>query len=108
MSKVLYFLLTFVESVAAVFGIRSPLEQPPYRVVASYAHDVEVRAYGPLAVVETSMEGSEGDAFRRLFSYITGANAAGATIKMTAPSSASPARSRGATSRRTSPPCVRR
>ena len=85
MAKVFYFLVTFLESGLAVFGIRGPLEQPPYRVVANYAHGVEVRAYGPLAVVETDSAGSEGDAFRRLFTYITGANATGATIKMTAP-----------------------
>ena len=85
MTKVLYFLLTFLESGLAVFGIRSPLEQPPYRVLAHYAHDVEIRAYGPLTVVETDADGADGDAFRRLFAYITGANATNATIKMTAP-----------------------
>lgn len=85
MAKVFYFLVTFLESTLAVFGIRSPLEQPQYRVLASYAHNVEIRAYGPMEVVETSADGNEGDAFRRLFSYITGANKTGATIKMTAP-----------------------
>ena len=85
MAKVLYFLLTLLESGLAVFGIRGPLEQPPYRVLATYSHRVEIRAYGALIVVETGTDGSDGDAFRRLFAYITGANRTGATIKMTAP-----------------------
>ncbi len=85
MAKVLYFLLTFLESGLAIFGIRTPLEQPPYRVLATLRDHVEIRDYGPHAAVETGMVDGDGDAFSRLFRYITGANGTGATIKMTAP-----------------------
>ena len=83
--KVLYFLLTFLESGLAIFGIRSPLEQPRYRVMSTLREGVELRSYGPLPVVETNMSGGDGEAFSRLFRYITGANKTGATIKMTVP-----------------------
>ena len=85
MAKVLYFLITFLESGLAVFGVRSPLEQPSYRVLARLDHDVEIRSYGPLVAVETGTDGDESGAFSRLFRYITGANRAGRTIAMTAP-----------------------
>ena len=81
----LYFVVTFLESILGIFGIRAALEQPPYRVLSTLAADVEVRSYGPLVAVETQVEGDDGDAFSRLFRYITGANAANRTIKMTAP-----------------------
>jgi SOUL heme-binding protein len=84
-TKVLYFLVTFLESILAVFGIRSAFEQPSYQVVSKLADHVEIRSYGPLVVVETKIGGEDGAAFSRLFRYITGANAAGETIKMTAP-----------------------
>ena len=85
MHKVLYFLLTFLESSLAIFGIRAPLEQPSYRVMSTLPDHVEIRSYGPLVAVETRTDGDEGDAFSRLFRYITGANAEKQTIKMTAP-----------------------
>ena len=85
MAKVLYFLITFLESGLAIFGIRGPLEQPRYRVLSTLAPHVEIRSYGPLVAVETRTGGDEGDAFSRLFRYITGANAEKQTIKMTAP-----------------------
>ena len=84
MSRVLYFVLTFLESGLAVFGIRSTLEQPPYRVVAELGRSVEIRSYGPLVAVETVAQG-DNDAFSRLFRYITGANTGDRTIAMTAP-----------------------
>ena len=84
MNKVLYFLLAFLESFPAIFGIRSPLEQPPYQVVASLGDSIEIRSYGPLEAVETVATGDE-DAFGRLFRYITGANAGSRLIAMTAP-----------------------
>ena len=85
MAKVLYFVVTFLESVLGIFGIRAALEQPRYRVLSTLTDTIEVRSYGPLVAVETRVEGDEGDAFSRLFRYITGANATAETIKMTAP-----------------------
>ena len=85
MAKVFYFVVTFLESILGVFGIRAALEQPRYRVVSTLADHVEIRSYGPLVAVETQVEGDENDAFSRLFRYITGANAWDTTIKRTAP-----------------------
>ena len=85
MTKVLYFVVTFLESILGIFGIRAALEQPDYRVLSTLADHVEVRSYGPLVAVETRVDGNDGDAFSRLFRYITGANAGHETIKMTAP-----------------------
>ena len=85
MAKVLYFLVTFLESGLAIFGVRAPLEQPSYRVLSALPDHVEIRSYGQHVAVETRTDGNEGDAFSRLFAYITGANAAAQTIKMTAP-----------------------
>lgn len=82
MTKVLYVLLTFLESFLSVFGIRSALEQPPYTLVSTIGHDIEIRRYGPLVAVETA---AQGDDFKRLFDYIAGANARGQMISMTAP-----------------------
>ena len=81
----LYFLLTFLESGLAIFGIRTTLEQPHYRVLSTLGQGVEIRGYGPVPAVQTGMSGGDGAAFSRLFRYITGANETGATIKMTAP-----------------------
>ena len=72
MAKVLYFLLTFLESGLALFGIRAFSEQPPYTVVASLGEGVAVRRYGPTVVVQA--EAARNTAFGRLFRYITGAN----------------------------------
>ncbi len=82
MAKVLYFLLTFLESGLSVFGIRTA-EQPSYTVVSSLGGGVEVRRYGPTVVAETRGDGNE--AFSRLFRYITGANRGDTLVKMTAP-----------------------
>lgn len=84
MAKILYFVVTFLESGLAIFGIRAGLHEPPYRVVARLSSDVEIRAYGPLVAAETTSTGDD-DAFSRLFAYITGANASDAMIAMTAP-----------------------
>ena len=87
MTKVLYFLLTFLESGLAIFGIRGFSEQPPYTVVATLGQGVEIRRYGPTVVAET--DGDSNEAFGRLFRYITGANRADRLIKMTTPVSQS-------------------
>ena len=82
MSKVLYFLLTFLESFLSVFGIRAGFEEPPYEVASTIGHDIEIRRYGPRVAVETAARGGD---FKRLFDYIAGANARKETISMTAP-----------------------
>ncbi len=82
MAKMLYFLVTFLESILSVFGIRSTFETAPYRVVATLSPTVEVRTYGPSVVVETD---GGGDGFSRLFRYIAGANRRNETIAMTTP-----------------------
>ena len=86
MDRMIYYLVTFFESILAVFGIRT-FEQPPYRVVATLDRGVEIRAYTPAKAVET--DGAQRESFERLFRYITGANDGGATIGMTAPVSRS-------------------
>lgn len=86
MSKILYFLATFAELGLAVFGIRGAFATPGYTVVQQIAPDIEIRAYGPRSMVQTAMtDGGEGEAFGKLFRYITGANAGGRTIPMTVP-----------------------
>ena len=57
MAKVLYFLLTFLESGLAVFGIRGS-EQAPYTVVATLGPHVEIRRYGATVVAETTGDGT--------------------------------------------------
>ncbi|MGX7706816.1 SOUL family heme-binding protein [Methylobacterium sp. Gmos1] len=86
MDKILYYAVTLVESVLGVFGIRSFYDQPRYAVVERLDRGVEIRAYEPRVAVETDARGQgDGEAFGRLFRYITGANRAGDRIAMTAP-----------------------
>jgi hypothetical protein len=86
MSSFFYYLGAAGESALSVFGIRSPYEQPPYQVVGQLPDGVEIRAYGARVAVETPMRGgNDGEAFGRLFRYITGANQADAKIAMTVP-----------------------
>jgi hypothetical protein len=86
MTKIWYFLSTFAESGLAVFGIRGPYEQPSYQVLQQIGPGMEMRHYEARMAVETAMTpGNEGAAFGRLFRYITGANAGGHMISMTAP-----------------------
>ena len=93
MSKLLYFLATFGESVLSVFGIRGTYEQPPYRVLAILEPGIELRAYAPRVAVETPVGGAgDSAAFGRLFRYITGANTAGRAVAMTAPVEQAPQR----------------
>jgi hypothetical protein len=73
----------------AVFSVIR-LEKPAYRVIDERG-DIEYRQYEPYLVSETVIEqardyntaGTEG--FRRLFRYISGANAGQAKISMTVP-----------------------
>ena len=86
MSDFFYYLAAAGESVLSVFGIRAPYEQPAYQVVGHLAHGVEIRAYGSRMAVQTPIKsGNDGEAFGRLFRYITGANQADAKIAMTVP-----------------------
>ncbi|AWN35824.1 SOUL family heme-binding protein [Methylobacterium radiodurans] len=86
MDRFLYYLVTVVESVLGIFGIRGLYEQPAYTVVQRHDRGVEIRAYAPRLAVETDARGQgDGEAFGRLFRYITGANRAGSRIAMTAP-----------------------
>ncbi|MET7247889.1 heme-binding protein [Methylobacterium sp. EM32] len=86
MDKILYYAVTLIESVLGVFGIRAFYDQPRYAVVERLDHGVEIRAYEPRLAVETDSRGQgDGEAFGRLFRYITGANQAGDRIAMTAP-----------------------
>lgn len=86
MDKLLYYLITFLESALSVVGIRATYEEPRYAVVERLDRGVEIRAYDGRVAVETDARGQQdGEAFGRLFRYITGANAGGARIAMTAP-----------------------
>jgi hypothetical protein len=85
MFRPLYFLATFAEAGLSVFGIRS-YEQPAYTVTRTLSDGVELRAYPARVAAETTIaDGGDGEAFGRLFRYITGANQAAATMRMTAP-----------------------
>ena len=75
-------------SACSVVGIRSGTEEPQYTVLQ--AQDaLEIRAYGPRLAAETELEGGEystrSDGFRRIASYIFGANSSKGSIAMTAP-----------------------
>ncbi|MCJ2049347.1 SOUL family heme-binding protein [Methylobacterium sp. J-070] len=86
MDTIVYVLVTLIESVLGIFGVRTLYEQPRYHVVERLDHGVEIRAYAPRLAVETDARGQgDGAAFGRLFRYITGANRAGSRIAMTAP-----------------------
>lgn len=74
----------------SVFGIRSGTGEVPYTVVDRVGEAVEIREYPARVVADTLVEGRDTEeasriAFRILFDYISGANAGGAKIAMTAP-----------------------
>ena len=86
MDRILYYAVTLIESVLGVFGVRSFYDQPRYAVIERLDRGVEIRAYETRIAVETDARGQgDGEAFGRLFRYITGANRAGDRIAMTAP-----------------------
>lgn len=74
----------------SLVGIRSGYEQPTYEVLETIDGQVEIRRYPGRLAAETPFE-AQGDqpardaAFRTLFAYISGANAAQSEIAMTAP-----------------------
>ena len=86
MDKLLYYLVTLLESALSVVGIRGTYEEPRYAVVERLDRGVEVRAYEGRVAVETDARGQQdGEAFGRLFRYITGANGGSQRIAMTTP-----------------------
>jgi len=85
-SSFLYYLATAAESTMSIFGVRAPYEQPKYQVIGHIGDDVEIRAYPERVAAETKMRlSNDGEAFGRLFRYITGANHTAAKIAMTVP-----------------------
>lgn len=86
MDKFVYYLVTLIESVLGIVGVRALYEQPRYTVTERLDRGVEIRAYEPRLAVETDARGlGDGEAFGRLFRYITGANRGSDRIAMTAP-----------------------
>ena len=86
MEKITFYIVTFIESLLSVVGIRTLYEQPRYAIVERLDRGVEIRAYDARVAVETDTRGQgDGAAFGRLFGYITGANRSGDRITMTAP-----------------------
>jgi hypothetical protein len=86
MSAFFYYLTVLLESGLSVVGVRAPYAQPAFRVIAHLPQGVEIRAYPERAAVAADIrDGNEGEAFGRLFRYITGANHAGSTMRMSAP-----------------------
>jgi hypothetical protein len=90
MSSLLYYLLTFAESITSVFGLRFAYEQPRYTVVQELGQNVEIRRYEPRQAIEATVSGTDhqkatSEAFILLFRYITGANRGKQKIAMTTP-----------------------
>ena len=77
-----------VESALSIVGIRIGTEEPHY-LRQPLTKDVDLRRYGPRIAAETTVADNEDRArsigFRRLASYIFGANHRDETISMTAP-----------------------
>jgi len=76
-----------------IAGPAMAIETPDYKVLAKQG-DFELRAYPAQTVAEAVVEGGQQDAvqqgFRRLASYIFGANASNQKIAMTAPVAQTP------------------
>jgi hypothetical protein len=90
LAKFYYYLVTAVEALFSVFGIRSFYEQPRYMVVDRLSDELEIRSYDRRLAVETTVESAdihaaESEAFRLLLAYIAGANRGRARFPMTAP-----------------------
>ncbi len=86
MSKIFYMLAALANTGLSVFGVRSVHEQPAYTVVQTLTPAVQLRTYGPRTTVQTDIVGGDqGQAFGKLFRYITGANAGAHLVAMTVP-----------------------
>ena len=88
--KFYYYLVTAVEALFSVFGIRSFYDQPRYVVAERLGDEVEIRSYESRLAVETTVESkdfhtAESEAFRLLLAYIAGGNRGHARLLMTAP-----------------------
>lgn len=80
--------LMLLAGACSVFG-GTAAPEPDYTTVR--AEDAfEIRDYGELVVVKTSMGTGDNDAFGRLFDYISGENQGAREIAMTAPVLATP------------------
>ena len=75
-------------AVALTPEVAVAIEEPEYEVLRSHG-DFEIRRYEAMIIAETRVdsefEKAGNEAFRRLFNYISGDNAARAKISMTAP-----------------------
>jgi hypothetical protein len=82
------FFLALALAGCSVFGIRSGTPEPAYQVIAK-AGPVEIRHYAPRLAASVTIPGDELQAryqgFKRLASYIFGANTGKTSISMTAP-----------------------
>jgi hypothetical protein len=80
-------LAVVLQSGCSLFGVRST-EEAAYSVLQKQ-ENYEIRQYEALVVastlVESDFDEASGQAFRRLFNYISGDNKAGREIAMTAP-----------------------
>ena len=96
LDKFAYYCVTLLESALGVFGVRSFYDQPRYAVVERLDRGVEIRSYEARVAAETDARGQgDGEAFGRLFRYITGANRDGGRIAMTAPVETAPVETGG-------------
>lgn len=79
--------IVLLQAGCSVFGVRNA-EEASYSIL-DQQDQFELREYDPLVVAETvvdsDFDGAGKIAFRRLFGYISGANAATTDIAMTAP-----------------------
>lgn len=94
-SRLMAALAAFLMSVMTQTEVAMATEQVPYTVERTLQSGVEIRRYGETVVAETLIEGGSyrdaGNAgFRRLASYIFGANRGDAKIAMTAPVAMAP------------------
>lgn len=86
MDKFFYYLVTLLQSALSVVGIRATYEQPRCAVVEQLDQEVEIRAYDGRVAVETDSKGQrDGEAFGRLFRYISGANASDVPLARAGP-----------------------
>jgi hypothetical protein len=86
MKLILLIIASVVVAGCSVIG-QSDVETAPYTLLKSDdAQKIEVRNYGSMVLVSTSMSSESGySAFRALFGYITGENEGATEISMTAP-----------------------
>lgn len=86
MKFTLLILTSILASGCSVIG-QSDVETAPYELLKSdESQKIEVRNYGSMVLVSTTMSSESGySAFRALFGYITGDNEGATEISMTAP-----------------------